>query len=401
MDTAAPLRLVVDANVPAARAAFGALGAVRLVPGRSITRREAEGADVLVVRSVTAVGASLVEGSPVRFVGTATAGTDHVDRAALDRLGVTFAWAPGSNATSVVEHVLAALLAVAADRGEALAGRTLGVVGAGAVGGRLAPRAEALGMRVVACDPPRAAAAEGRGEPHPYVPLGGLLAASDVVTLHTPLTGPAESPWPTRRLIDADAFATMRPDAWFVNAARGGVVDGAALRREAARRPCVLDVWPGEPDPDAETVRRAALASAHVAGYAADGKVRGTAMIAAALCEWLGGRGAPWDASAALGPAPPAVPAPPAPANAADPVAQAAWLDALARRAFDVRAEDARTQAALGAAGGGAADRAGAFAELRRTYPPRREWAHVAVEGAVPAPLRRAVAEGLGMRLAG
>ena len=397
MDT--PPRILVDANVPAARDAFGALGSVRLLPGREITRAEAEAADVLLVRSVTAVDAALVEGTPVRFVGSATAGTDHVDRPALARLGIPFAWAPGSNATSVVEHVLAALLAVASSRGEAPAGKTLGVVGAGEVGGRLGPRAEALGMRVVASDPPRAAAAEARGEPHPYHPLDTLLAASDVVTLHTPLTTAAESAWPTRHLIDVDAFAAMRPDAWFVNAARGATVEPSALRREAARRVCVLDVWPGEPDPDPETVRHAALASAHVAGYSADGKVRGTAMLAAALRRWLGGGVEPWDAASALGPAPPPVSAPPAPDDAGDPVAQVQWLDALARQAFDVRAEDARFRAALDAVGGGAADRAAAFAELRRTYPTRREWAHYTVEGEVPAPLRRAVADGLGMRV--
>ena len=399
MDT--PPRILVDANVPAAEAAFGALGSVRRLPGREITRAEAESADVLVVRSVTPVDAALVEGTPVRFVGTATAGVDHVDQAALERLGIAFAWAPGSNATSVVEHVLAALLAVASERGEALAGKTLGVVGAGEVGGRLVPRAGALGMRVVASDPPRAAAAEARGEVHPYVSLDTLFAQSDVVTLHTPLTTASESAWPTQRLIDADAFAAMRPDAWFVNAARGATVDGDALRRETARRVCVLDVWPGEPNPDPETVRGAALASAHVAGYAADGKVRGTAMLASSLRRWLGGGVAPWDAAEALGPAPPAISAPPAPDDAGDPVQQARWLDALARRAFDVRAEDARFRAVLDAAGGGAADRAAAFADLRRTYPVRREWAHVRVTGEVPAPLRRSVADGLQMRLVG
>ena len=402
MDT--PLRILADANIPAAEAAFGAVGAVRLLPGRSITRDEVADRDVLLVRSVTPVDAALLEGTPVRFIGSATAGTDHVDRPALDRLDVASAWAPGSNAVSVVEHVLASLLAVASNRGEALAGKTLGVVGAGAVGGRLVPRARALGLDVVACDPPLAAAAEARGEPHPYLPLDDVLSRSDVVTLHTPLTTAGESPWPTRDLIDADAFATMRPGAWLVNAARGGVVEGSALQAEVARRVCVLDVWPGEPSPDPHTARHAALASAHVAGYSADGKVRGTAMLAVALRRWLAEGGVdvpPWDPDAALGPAPPPLAAPPVPADVGDPVAQTAWLDALVRQAFDVRAEDARTRAALGGAGGGAADRAAAFAELRRTYPPRREWAHVVVEGGVPAPLRTAVADGLGMRIVG
>ena len=394
-----PPRILADANIPAAEAAFGDMGSVRLRPGQSITRAEVESADVLLVRSVTRVDAALLEGTPVRFVGSATAGTDHVDRAALDRLGVAFAWAPGSNATSVVEHVLAALLAVASRRGEGLAGRTLGIVGAGAVGGRLAPRARALGLDVVLCDPPLAAAAEAGDEAHPYLPLGTVLERSDIVTLHTPLTLPAESRWPTYDLLDADAFATMRPGAWLVNAARGGVVEAAALQAETARRVCILDVWPGEPSPDPHTVGHAALASAHVAGYSADGKVRGTAMLADALRRWLMEGGvdvSPWDAGKALGPAPPALAAPPVPSDPGDPVAQAAWLDALVRQAFDVRAEDARTRAALGEA----ADRAAAFAELRRTYPTRREWAHYTVTGPVPAPLRTAVADGLGMRVA-
>lgn len=394
-------RILVDANIPAADAAFGPLGSVRRLPGREITRRETEHADVLFVRSVTPVDAALVEGTPVRFVGSATAGTDHVDRPALEQLGVPFAWAPGSNATSVVEHVIAALFALAADRGEGLAGRTLGVVGVGEVGGRLVHRARALGLRVVASDPPREADGRG-GADLGLLPLGAVLSQADIVTLHTPLTTAAESRWPTRGLMDAAAFERMRPDAWFVNAARGGVAEGGALGQEAARRPCVLDVWPGEPSPDPTLVEHTALASAHVAGYSADGKVRGTAMLADALRQWLAAGGvemSPWDSASVLGPAPPPVVAPPPPADAEDPTAQAAWLDALVRQAFDVRAEDTRFRAALDAAGGGAPERAAAFAELRRTYPTRREWAHYTVDGEVPAPLRTMVTDGLGMRL--
>lgn len=390
------LRLVVDANIPLADRAFGPFGTVRTLPGREITREALLDADVLLVRSVTRVDAALLDGTPVRFVGTATAGTDHVDREVLDRLGVAFASAPGSNATSVVEYVLAALLAVAAGRGEGMEGRTLGVVGAGHVGGRLVPRAEALGLRVVVSDPPLAAAAEAQREAHGFVPLPDLLAEADVVTLHTPLTTAAASAWPTRGLLDARAFAALRPDAWLVNAARGGVVEAEALRTEVDRRPCVLDVWPGEPAPDPALIRAATLGTPHVAGYAYDAKVRGAAHLVEALQAWFPEAVSAPDLEAeAAPPAPLVVDAPALPADT--PAARAAWLDALVRQAYDVRADDARFREALLGVDV-ASERADAFTRLRKTYPVRREWAHYAVRGSIPAGLHRAVTSGLGMR---
>ena len=385
-------RIVADANIPLVERAFGPFGSVRTLPGREITREALRDADVLLVRSVTPVDAALLDGTPVRFVGTATAGTDHVDEEALDRLGVAFASAPGSNATSVVEYVLAALLAVAADRGEALEGRTLGVVGAGHVGGRLVPRAQALGLRVLVSDPPLTAA----GGP-PSAPLADLLAEADIVTLHTPLTTAAASGWPTRDLLDAAAFAAMRPEAWLVNAARGGVVEAGALRTEAARRPCVLDVWPGEPSPDPALIRAATLGTPHIAGYSFDGKVRGTAVLVAALQAWLPEAAPAPDVEAETEPPQPLrLDAPALPAET--PAARSAWLDALVRAAYDVRADDARFRdALLGAAT--ASGRADAFTQLRKTYPVRREWARYAVRGAVPPALLGAVVDGLGRRV--
>ena len=405
-----PLRILADANIPFADAAFSRYGAVRLAPGRAIDRAAAAEADVLLVRSVTPVGAALVAGTPVRFVGTATAGVDHVAQGELAALGVAFAAAPGSNADSVADWAVASLLALAAKRGEALAGRTLGVVGVGAVGSRVAPRARALGMRVVASDPPLAARRAAAGAAHGLVPFEAVLAEADALTLHTPLTRAGESAHPTARFVDAGALARLRRGAWVLNAARGGVVDGAALAAalDAGHvAAAALDVWEGEPAPDPGLVARVDLASAHTAGYAFDGKVRGTAMLQAALRRWLAAGGhalpAPWDPEAVLAPAAPLVAEPPpppdtgsGPGQALDPAAAAAWLDALARQACDVRADDARFRAALA----GAPDRdawAAAFAELRRTYPRRREMARYAVGAAVPEALAPAVSDGLGM----
>ena len=390
------LRIVADALIPDAEAAFGALGTVCVRPASDLSRRVLSGADVLLVRSVTRVTADLLAGTPVRFVGTATAGTDHLDLAGLARAGIATAHAPASNADSVVDHVVASLLALASDRGEPLAGRRLGVVGAGAVGGRLVPRARALGMQVAVCDPPRQSA--GHAD-HDYRPLADVLAASDVLSLHVPLVDGGA--WPTRAMIGADALARLPDGAWLVNAARGEIVDGAAL---LAARPrlgaLVLDCWPGEPAPDAALVAAADLASPHVAGHALEAKMRGTAMLAAALRAWAEAQG-----EAPVAPyAPPAAPAqsvavPPANGFGPTGTAATALLDALARQACDVRAEDARFRAAMDAAGADLHARADAFAGLRRTYPRRREMASCSVAGGVPPNVRDAVTIGLGMRV--
>lgn len=406
------LRILCDANVPLAEDAFGHYGPVRLLPGRAITKAELADVDVLVVRSVTPVDADLLDGTPVRFVGSATAGTDHVNTADLARLGVAFASAPGSNAASVVEYVLACLLALASDRGESLEGKGLGIVGVGQVGSRLAARAEALGMTVSRCDPLRAAAegADGLATPSPsgFVSLERLLVDSDIVSIHTPLTDSGESPWPTRGLLDDSSIRRMLPGAWLLNAARGPVVDGEAAMaaRQSSRLggglglgALVLDCWPGEPAPSLGLVAAADLATPHVAGYSFDGKVAGTALVAEALRRYVASTGAavpaPWD-PALVDPAPLVAAAPPPPADT--PQARTAFLDALARQAYDVRADDARFRAAVGAEPD-PERRAAAFAELRKTYPRRRENAAFAVAGHVPEALRRAVAEGLGMRL--
>ena len=396
MDTPidAVLRLVADANIPHAAEAFGPFGRVRRVPGREITREVAREADVLLVRSVTTVDAALVEGTPVRFVGTATAGTDHVDAAALAALGVAFASAPGSNAASVADYVLAALLAVAVEKGEGLEGRTLGVVGVGEVGGRLVPRARALGLRVLACDPPRA---DAGFSDHDYRALPDVLRLSDVVSLHTPLT--IGGRWPTAGLVGADALDAMRPGAWLVNAARGRVLDGDALRQRAGHLGAlVFDVWPSEPSPDPALVALATLATPHVAGYASDAKTRGTAVVADALRQWAATQGI--DAAVpALGDRDGvAVDVPDLPSGTS--AERAAWLDALVRQAYSVRADDGRFRAALAGVEPDA-ERARRFAALRRDYLERRELSRAAVRGVVPAALAEAVGGGLGMRAAG
>ncbi|MEM1054419.1 MAG: 4-phosphoerythronate dehydrogenase [Bacteroidota bacterium] len=390
------LHLVVDANIPFAEAAFGRYGTVQMLPGRAITRETLSETDVLLVRSVTRVDPALVEGTPVRFVASATAGTDHVDAEGLAAQGIDFAHAPGSNAASVVDWVLASLLHIAVPKGEGLEGKTLGVVGVGEVGGRLLPRAEALGMRVLQNDPPRQAA----GHTGPWTPLSDLLAEADVVTIHTPLT--REGPHATHHLIGEAELAAMREGVWLLNAARGPVVDGTALLRGIASRhlgAVALDVWENEPTPTPALASRVDLGTPHIAGYAFDGKVRGTVMVEAALRNWMQDNGIErpdaWNPESALAPSKPLVVEVPHPTEV-DPATPTDWLHYLVCQAYDIAFDDRlfRLGVAMMPDEGRRAD---AFTELRRTYPVRREWSRYRVEGLIPAELETAVREGLGM----
>ena len=207
----ARLRILADENIPRAEAAFGTLGAVRMRPGRAIGPADVRETDVLLVRSVTPVNADLLDGSAVRFVGSATIGTDHIDRDYLREQGIAFAHAPASNADSVADYVIAALIRLAIRQRTALRGKTIGIVGCGNIGSRLAERLSALGLRVLQNDPPRAEEADAAGEAHDFVSLDTVLAEAGIITLHVPLTeeGRSSDAPPVRRT-DAPSNAVRR-----------------------------------------------------------------------------------------------------------------------------------------------------------------------------------------------
>ncbi|MDY7115960.1 4-phosphoerythronate dehydrogenase PdxB [Halomonas sp. SSL-5] len=280
------MRILVDANVPAADACFGALGEVVRRPGREIAPADLRDADVLVVRSITRVDAALLaEARGLRFVGTCTIGTDHVDTRLLAERGIAFASAPGCNAEAVVDHVLVSLATLAERQGWRLAERRVGVVGAGNVGGRLLRRLAAMGIDCLACDPPREEREGGDG----FVDLESLIDECDVLCLHTPLV--REGPHATHHLLDAERIAALAPGTVLLNAGRGDCLDGQALRARLAGQgdiAAILDVWEGEPGIDAALRDLAELATPHVAGYSLDGKLRGTHMIYRALCRAFG-----------------------------------------------------------------------------------------------------------------
>lgn len=279
------MQIVCAESVLEGPAWLSPLGKVTVLPDSEIGADAVSDADALIIRSKTRVTRDLVQGSRLRFVATATAGIDHIDIQALEEAGITWYAAHGSNAASVGEYILFALLCAARKHQLSLKGKTLGIIGCGHCGSAVMRLADALGMNLLLNDPPR----KDRGDVMPFVDLERLLAEADFVTLHVPLT--EGGVYPTRQLAGHAFFEAMKPGAVFINASRGEVAVEQALADALSRdhlAGAVLDVFEGEPNINASLVSKLLLATPHIAGYSWDGRLRGTAMAAAALADWLG-----------------------------------------------------------------------------------------------------------------
>ena len=275
--------IVADENIPYVTEAFHPLGKVTLVPGRTLTSSTIKHAQALLVRSTTKVNRELLEDSPIQFVGTATAGLDHIDSEYLHTQGIEFATAEGANANSVAEYVVTALLILARRKGLTLAGKRMGIIGVGKIGRLVQAKAEALGMVVVLNDPPLAQATNDKI----YRPLEEALDC-DVVTLHVPLT--FEGTFKTFHLLNKATLAHLSPSTIFINSSRGEVVETQSLLNRLEKHTLgatVLDVWEFEPDINWELFKLVSLGTPHIAGYSLDGKAQGTFMIYQALCKHL------------------------------------------------------------------------------------------------------------------
>jgi len=261
------MKIVADANIPFVKECFSSIGEVRVVGGREITPEVVADADALLVRSITPVDEKLLAGSKVRFVATATIGFDHVDIDFLGRNNIGFASAPGSNANSAAEYVIAGLLDIGQRFALDLEARSIGIVGVGNVGGRVAKKCEAMGMAVYLNDPPL----KRQTGDAKYLPLEKLFDC-DFITFHTPLT--FEGPDKTYHLADEKFFKSLKQRCVFINASRGGVVDSSALKsdiRSGRLRAVMLDVWENEPDIDIELLKIVDLGTPHIAGHSLDG----------------------------------------------------------------------------------------------------------------------------------
>lgn len=369
------MRVVADENIPFVREAFGRWGEVETVPGHAITAALVRDADVLLVRSITPVDESLLTGSRVQLVGSATSGTDHVDFQYLVSKGIGFCDAPGSNADAVAQYVVVALHEVASRLGRFVENMSIGIVGVGQVGSRLSRLCEALGMWVVWNDPPLAKESE---DPR-YQALEAALEC-DVVSLHVPLIH--GGPYRTRGMVNQSFLDAMRAGSILINTCRGAVVDDAALIRafdSGKIGASVLDVWCNEPRINPQLVERVTLGTPHVAGYSVEAKLRGTQMIHDGMVSMTGVE-SDWYYGHHLPPAPPAV-------VLASPVD---W-PRLFRSVYDIARDAAALRNAM------ATDDGSGFHALRKNYPPRREFSSITVQ--TDDPDERERLEALGFRL--
>lgn len=388
------MKIIADRNMPFAAEAFATLGETVIMDGRSLTAADVRDADILAIRSTTKVNAALLDGSRVRFVGTATIGTDHMDIPYLESRGIGWCFSPGCNANSVSEYFTAALLHLAVANGFTLAGKTVGVIGVGNVGSRVLRKARALGMNVLMNDPPRQRQAQAAGreaEAAEFVDLQTLLAGADIVTTHVPMEKGGSDP--TYHLADAVFFGQMRPGTIFINAARGAVVDSPALVAaidSGHLSHVVLDTWEGEPGGYRDDLlARVDIATPHIAGHSFEGKVGGTEMVYQAVCRFLG-RAPLWTAEGNL-------PLPPVPHITADAagLTPEALLHGIVRQVYDIMGDDARLRQR-----DPGVEKAVHFDHLRKNYPMRREFRFTEVAcGNADAALRDTI-RALGFRLA-
>lgn len=276
------MKIVVDENVAFAEEAFSKFGEVQLLHGREISRTFLKDADALIVRSITRIDKTLLEGTSVSFVGTATIGTDHVDLEYLNERSIGFADAKGCNADAVAEYVFTALFSAAVKKNISLKDKTIGVVGVGNIGSRIVKIAEAYGLKVIMNDPPRQ-----KKESNPnFLPLEEILTA-DIITIHTPLTNEGEDK--TFHLFNREILSQIKDGTIFINASRGEVVDNTALSDllDKKKITAILDVWENEPSINKELVNKVLFSTPHIAGYSLEGKINGTKMMVDAMNKFF------------------------------------------------------------------------------------------------------------------
>ncbi len=355
------LSIVADENIPGIAAMFAEFGAVQQVDGRSLIPEDLQGVDVLLVRSVTQVTQQLLAQSQVKFVGSATIGTDHIDTQYLAANNIAFSSAPGCNADAVVEYDLCCLTQLLDLSNRQLKDQTVAIIGVGNVGRKVADRLTRVGVKkILLNDPPRAKLEPG------FVSLEECLSSADIVLLHTPLL--STGLWPTKHLLNKTNLKLLKKDAILLNAGRGPVIKGTDLCQFLAMRSdikVVLDVWEAEPVVDQTLANLVAIATPHIAGYSLEGKIRGTYMLKIALAKWLG-----LETTEAF--------CQYLPKSAIESVEIAATADPLSimRLLYDPFIDDRALRATLGFD-----SQAGAFDVLRKNYRIRREFSALIIKG--------------------
>lgn len=348
------MKIIADENLAFTEYFFSDFGEIHQAAGRTLTHDDVKDADALLVRSVTKVNEALIQNSALKFVGSATIGTDHLDISALEQHQITWSNAAGCNAQAVAEYVITALLHLNPQLIHANDNFTLGIIGLGNVGSRLATMAQLLGWKVIGFDP------FAKPSHVQQVSFTELLQQSDAISTHVPLTRTGEHP--TYHLMNAEALEQMKAQAILINSARGPVIAEADLIADIQRtqRQVVLDVFEHEPEISETLLNLISLVTPHIAGYSLEGKARGTQMIYDAFCEKFG-----FDANKQF-----ETQLPSCEAFFKDQNLKQVLIEKLTE-IYDITRDDQNLRACLK---DGKVDQK-AFDYLRKTYPLRREWA--------------------------
>lgn len=269
------MKIVADKNIPFLKGVAEHFGEVKYLAGADFSNDSIKDADALIVRTVTRFDEAILKNTNVRLICTATIGYDHIDTEYCDTHGIAWSNAPGCNSGSVQQYVVSSLITIARKKGFSLAGKTIGVVGVGNVGTKVARACKLLGMRVLLNDPPREKKEGSVG----FVSLETIKQEADIITFHTPLT--KEGEYKTYHLADDDFFSSLAKQPIIINSARGGIVDTAAIKKAITNgliSGAIIDCWENEPAIDTEYMNMVDIATPHVAGYSADGKANATRM---------------------------------------------------------------------------------------------------------------------------
>ena len=348
------MKIIADENLAFTDYFFAEFGEIQHKAGRTLSHADVENADALLVRSVTQVNEALIKNTAIKFVGSATIGTDHLDITAIEKQHIAWSNAAGCNAQAVAEYVITALLHLQPELIDANQNFTLGIIGLGNVGSRLATMAKLLGWNIIGYDP------FVQRDHVAQVEFAELLKQADAISTHVPLTKTGLHP--TYHLINAEALSQMKPEAILINSARGPVVAEADLIADIQNtsRQVVLDVFEHEPEISEQVLNLITLVTPHIAGYSLEGKARGTQMIYDAFCETFNAE-ATKQFETQL------------------PVCEQYFQDqdfktvlkAKLKAIYDIARDDQNLRACLKE---GKVDQK-AFDYLRKTYPLRREWA--------------------------
>ena len=279
------MKVIVDNKIPFIKEAIEKIAdEVVYAPGKDLTPSLVKDADALIIRTRTRCNQGLLEGSKVKFIATATIGFDHIDTEYCREAGITWTNAPGCNSASVAQYLHSSLILLQESKGINLSEATIGIIGVGNVGSKVAKVAQELGMRVLQNDLPR----EDKEGKQNFSSLQTLAKECNVLTFHVPLY--KEGKYRTYHLADTAFFQSLKQKPVIINTSRGEVIETDALLNALETNlisDAIIDVWENEPAINLTLLKKVFLGTPHIAGYSADGKANATRMSLDALCRYF------------------------------------------------------------------------------------------------------------------